>query len=262
MKKHIIEILHQIEKEYEVRILFACEAGSRAWGFPSETSDYDIRFIYVHKPEWYLSIDKKRDVIEVPKHEKLCIPVHHLIDMSGWEITKALRLLRKSNPSLLEWLHSNNVYYQIDSITEKVLELSAKTFAPVPCMHHYIRMAKANYKRLRETVPSIKGYVNVIRPLFAAKWIEENNEMAPLELPVIVGKVEMNEDVKLEVTELLHKKISGQDLKDVNLNHLDSHINSELKRLEEYVETLPIKINDPTDLLDSFFRETLTSIWN
>ena len=41
--------LAQVEAERNVRVLFACESGSRAWGFASRDSDYDVRFLYVHR---------------------------------------------------------------------------------------------------------------------------------------------------------------------------------------------------------------------
>jgi len=88
--------LRRIEQTYDVRVLYACESGSRAWGFASQDSDYDVRFLYVHSRDWYLSIEDRRDVIEEPISEGL--------DISGWELRKTLRLLRKSNPPLLEWL--------------------------------------------------------------------------------------------------------------------------------------------------------------
>ena len=97
MKEHILQVIKQIELKYEVKILFACESGSRAWGLHSKDSDYDVRFIYVHKPSWYLSIDEKRDVIEIPKQDNLSFSVDPLLDMNGWELIKALRLFRKSN---------------------------------------------------------------------------------------------------------------------------------------------------------------------
>ena len=84
LKKRISEELMKIEETYQVKILYACESGSRAWGFPSKDSDYDVRFIYIHSKDWYLSIDQKRDVIE--------LPINDLLDMNGWELTKALRL--------------------------------------------------------------------------------------------------------------------------------------------------------------------------
>ena len=94
--------LTRIEQAYDCEVLLAVESGSRAWGFQSRDSDYDVRFVYVHRPEWYLSVDLdlRRDVIEKPITDEL--------DISGWDIRKTLRLFAKSNPPLLEWLGSPN----------------------------------------------------------------------------------------------------------------------------------------------------------
>src|SRR5258708_16293983 len=100
--QRVRDALAQVEAERHVRVLFACESGSRAWGFASRDSDYDVRFLYVHQRDWYLSVEDHRDVIELPISDDL--------DVSGWELRKALRLLRKSNPPLLEWLKSPFVY--------------------------------------------------------------------------------------------------------------------------------------------------------
>ena len=96
--------IDEIEQSENVTVLYACESGSRAWGFHSQDSDYDVRFIYAHPPDWYLSVDleKKRDVIERPILDDL--------DVSGWDLRKSLQLFRKSNPPLLEWLDSPIVY--------------------------------------------------------------------------------------------------------------------------------------------------------
>src|SRR5690606_20355766 len=112
MKDHIKQVLTQIELEFDVKIIYACEAGSRSWGYPSEKSDYDIRFIYVHRVDWYLSIDEKKDVIELSDQNTLSFPLLPEVDVSGWEIRKALKLFRKSNPPLFEWLNSRIIYYQ------------------------------------------------------------------------------------------------------------------------------------------------------
>ena len=102
IKKRIDEELEAIESQNNVKILYACESGSRAWGFPSKDSDYDIRFIYIHRTEWYLRVDNSRlrDVIEKPIDDEL--------DVSGWELRKALILFKKSNPAFIEWLNSPN----------------------------------------------------------------------------------------------------------------------------------------------------------
>jgi len=88
LKEKILNSLDQIEKEYKVKIILACESGSRAWGFPSKDSDYDVRFLYVNPRDWYLTISEKSYVIELPISDEL--------DINGWDLKKALKLLRKS----------------------------------------------------------------------------------------------------------------------------------------------------------------------
>ena len=107
--------ISRLEQAHDVTVLYACESGSRAWGFESEDSDYDVRFIYLQRTEWYLTIQNKRDVIEKPIDDEL--------DVSGWDVPKALELLRKSNPPLLEWLQSPIVYKQTSSFIERLRKL-------------------------------------------------------------------------------------------------------------------------------------------
>lgn len=107
-------------------------------GFPSQDSDYDVRFIYVRPMDWYLSIRDRRDVIERPISDQL--------DINGWDLRKALQLFRKSNPPLLEWLQSPIVYEESSSVTERIRSLSSHTFSPKSCMYHYLHMAKGNYR--------------------------------------------------------------------------------------------------------------------
>lgn len=107
MLERVNKDLLAIEQAYNVKILYACESGSRACGFGSPDSDYEIRFIYVNKFLWYLTIKETRDVIECPIIDEL--------DMNGWDLHKALRLLQMNNPTLLEWLQSPIVYFQHQS---------------------------------------------------------------------------------------------------------------------------------------------------
>src|SRR6476619_733662 len=136
MKKEILKRLDQIERKENVRIFYACESGSRAWGFESTDSDWDVRFIYVHPRDWYLSIDveEKRDVIERTINDEL--------DISGWDIRKALKLLRKSNPPLLEWLTSPIVYKEIGETAKQLREAMAQFYSPISAFYHYLHMAK------------------------------------------------------------------------------------------------------------------------
>jgi predicted nucleotidyltransferase len=109
--------LRRVEQDHAVRVLFACESGSRAWGFPSRNSDYDVRFIYIRPEDWYLSIDleRRRDVIELPIEDEF--------DINGWDVRKALKLFVKSNPPLLEWLNSPVVYLEHGTLASSLREL-------------------------------------------------------------------------------------------------------------------------------------------
>ncbi len=122
IKQDILNKLDLIEEEESVKILYAVESGSRAWGFESTDSDYDVRFIYIHKPEWYLSIDERRDVIERP--------INNLLDFSGWDIKKALKLFRKSNPPLLEWIRSPILYLEQSLFMTSLKSLEKQFYSP------------------------------------------------------------------------------------------------------------------------------------
>jgi predicted nucleotidyltransferase len=125
MRHKVQRQLNDVERRYGVRVLYACESGSRGWGFASPDSDYDVRFLYVHPLEWYLRVDAPRDVIELPIDDEL--------DVCGWEWRKALGLLKGANPTLIEWLDSPVVYRQ-DDATVQALKNSSRIgflrFAP------------------------------------------------------------------------------------------------------------------------------------
>ena len=136
MKELIHSHLNEIETGEKIRIFYACESGSRAWGFPSADSDYDVRFLYLRPVDWYLSIDEKRDVIECP--------INAGLDINGWDLKKALLLLRKSNPPLLEWLGSPIVYLERYGIATKMREFAQAYYSPSACLYHYLHMARGN----------------------------------------------------------------------------------------------------------------------
>lgn len=264
MRDHIIKVLKQIEKEYDVKILYACESGSRAWGFPSKDSDYDVRFIYIHKKEWYLSIDQKRDVMEVPKHDTLLIQVDKLLDLNGWELTKALRLFRKSNPPLLEWIHSNIVYYQAYSAIDKMKKIEGQIFSPITGIHHYLKMAKGNYREyLKRKEIKIKRYFNIFRPLLSAKWIEKHNEFPPNIFMELVEDILPAGEVRNIIDVMIHQKTAGEVL-DLNPKPelINPFLETEIKHLEQYVKELNVDVPNPTPLLDQLFRDILDEVWD
>lgn len=200
VRVRIMAELATIERTYDVKVLYACESGSRGWGFASPDSDYDVRFIYVHPPEWYLRVEPQRDVIEKPIDDEL--------DVSGWEIRKALQLLHRSNPTLLEWLDSPVVYYQENGFVNELRELARRFFAPVRGRHHYLSMAKKNFRGyLQGDEVRYKKYLYVLRPLLAMRWIDAGKGMPPMRFADLVTATLEDAALITEINELLAIKM-------------------------------------------------------
>ncbi|MEK3808793.1 nucleotidyltransferase domain-containing protein [Bacillus sp. FSL H8-0547] len=260
MREQILEILHDIEETNDVKVLYACESGSRAWGFPSKDSDYDVRFLYIHKPEHYLSIDpvgvgSNRDVIERP--------INDLLDVSGWDLTKALKLFRKSNPPLMEWMKSPIVYYRAYSALERMAEIQDSVFTPQSAMYHYLNMASGNYRDyLQGSTVKIKKYFYVLRPVLAAKWIEEKNEFPPMEFQTLLELLPES-PLKQEIHTLLARKIKGDELdKEPRIDVINSFLDAEITRLKLAAEQWKTVKKDPTAQLNELFRDMLKEVWD
>ena len=138
MKDKILEELRKIEETENVKIIMAIESGSRAWGFASPDSDYDVRFIYVRNKEDYLRLEGIRDVIEWRLDDTL--------DINGWDLKKALQLLHKSNPTVFEWCASPIVYMERAELAW-LKELLPRYFSIKKSLFHYWHMAETNYTR-------------------------------------------------------------------------------------------------------------------
>jgi len=200
MNKKISEELRQVEHDFNVRILYACESGSRAWGFPSQNSDFDVRFIYVHPRDWYLSIAERRDVIE--------LPVDEILDVNGWDIRKTLQLLRRSNAPLMEWLVSPIKYYAMDAALNPLIELSRKAFLPDASLHHYLSMAKNNLIKVQETeTPRIKSYLYSLRPMLCGKWIKVFGSQPPMQIDELLSALlpDTRSKIRLHVDNMIKK---------------------------------------------------------
>jgi uncharacterized protein len=252
--EEILTRLREIEKEENVTIFYACESGSRAWGFPSKDSDYDVRFLYLRPRDWYLSIDveEKRDVIERP--------ISDMLDISGWDLRKAMKLLRKSNPPLLEWLNSPIIYQQKFTITEKIKELVPEYYSPIACLHHYLHMAQSNFREyLKGEIVWVKKYFYVLRPLLAINWIEQESDVVPMEFGVLVERCVKSPELKEAIENLLERKKSGQELdREPRIKIISDFIESELERLETKV--IESKQKPDTEKLNELFRMALNEV--
>ncbi|TAG06339.1 MAG: nucleotidyltransferase domain-containing protein [Betaproteobacteria bacterium] len=258
MRELIVSELRAIERRHDVTVLFACESGSRAWGFASPDSDYDVRFVYVNRLPWYLTVSPLRDVIEVPISGEL--------DISGWDLRKALGLLQKSNPTLLEWLQSP-IQYLHHKVAAGLVNLVPQVFSPLRGYHHYRSMAKTNFRGyLQGEIVRFKRYFYVLRPLLAARWIREGRGVPPMRFAELANglipegpladeinallaiKMQANESATSARWPLIHDYIAAElDLPDdTNL----SATRANTVAMNNYLHDTILKLNQPASAND------------
>nr|WP_315174296.1 nucleotidyltransferase domain-containing protein [uncultured Flavobacterium sp.] len=192
MKDKILHKLQQIEHEKGVTLLYAVESGSRAWGFASPDSDYDIRFIYRHDLNYW----EQPDVIEFMTKDDL--------DGSGWDLRKTVQLLAKSNAPLLEWLYSPVVYYENETFATQMRALAKDCFSPIACLHHYLGTTKKFMAVCEQDEVKLKSYFYALRTALAGKWIIENNSFPPVAFAELLPIAPQN--IQDKIKELMQLK--------------------------------------------------------
>ncbi|GGI44067.1 hypothetical protein GCM10008018_05250 [Paenibacillus marchantiophytorum] len=254
-RKQIDSELKRIELEEGVRVLYACESGSRAWGFPSKDSDYDVRFIYIRPTDWYLSIFEKRDVIEYP--------ISDMLDINGWDLKKALNLFRKSNPPLMEWLQSPIPYLEQYGVTEQIRQLLPLTFSPRSSMYHYLHMAKGNFHEyLQGEYVKIKKYFYVLRPVLACQWIEERGSMPPMAFEQLVQDMVPDSLLKQEIMTLLTRKKAGIELDlEPKITVINEFLERQIAYYEETAKQIAVAGEQQDAAIDILFRDALKEVW-
>ncbi|HLP52618.1 MAG TPA: nucleotidyltransferase domain-containing protein [Chitinophagales bacterium] len=249
MKETILEKLSGIEVANDVRILYACESGSRAWGFASPDSDYDVRFIYIHNRNHYLSIDNQRDVIE--------LPVNEVLDIGGWDIRKALGLFYKTNAALYEWLQSPVVYRSDEQFHSALWANAGNYYSLYHGLNHYLSMTKSCYEGdLQGDEVKLKKYFYALRPILAAKWIIDKRELPPMEFDKL--RVNLQDTaVQNQIDDLLKQKADANEkhtIKPVGL--LQDFIASTMEECNQQKATISDLKGNREDL-NIFFRQQL-----
>lgn len=249
MREQIRNCLTDIENQHDVTVLFACESGSRGWGFASPDSDYDVRFIYVNRLPWYLTVESGRDVIEQP--------ISGDLDVNGWDLRKALLLLKRSNPTLLEWLRSPIVYCEDTVVAVQLRVLAEEGFSPVRGYHHYVSMAKKNFREhLRGEEVRYKKYLYVLRPLLAARWIREGRGVPPMRFAELAEATLHDRELIDEINRLLEVKMrAGEAATSPRWHAIHAFIESELAAAQAHA----MNSDPPTEkhALDAFMHETV-----
>lgn len=249
MKTVILEKIEQLEKDNNIRVLFACESGSRAWGFPSPDSDYDVRFIYVRPADWYLSIIEQPGVVD--------LPVNEVLDINGWDIKKTLQLLIKSNAVVFEWMQSPIVYKQDDNFISDFRQIAPLSFSPIAAMHHYLNMAKKKYEECMagEDI-KLKHLMYCLRAVLSGLWIARKKDVPPMELEKLLVEV-ADPGLKAKINELVFLKSSkAESYRHPHEPAIEMFLASGIEECEAIASQLPSrKSNIP--LLDSFFIKQL-----
>ena len=253
MREEILQRLAAIEAREDVQIVYACEAGSRAWGMASLDSDYDVRFIYAHRPEWYLNLEPGRDVIEEP--------IRELLDLSGWDLRKAMRLFGQSNPPLIEWLRSPIVYQETPEVIEPLRALIPTVFSPQKGYHHYWQIARKAHKRyVQGESRTLKTFFYMLRFLLAARWIDQDETPPPVPLAELADAM-LPPELYPEMERLLGVKRAGQE-RDVaeEFGSLWAFAGMELQQMKQMDRHFH-RTWAPMDQLNVLFRRFLVDIW-
>ena len=249
MRTRILTELDELEKKEDVRILLAVESGSRAWGFASPDSDYDVRFIYVRPRESYLRLERQRDVIE--------LPIEGDLDINGWDLDKTLRLLRASNPTLFEWFSSPIVYRETE-FADGFRAVMLKYFSSKRGLSHYLSMASSNYREyLKGDTVKAKKYFYVLRPVLACKWILDKGTPPPMLFSELV-EAELDSALLPDVTRLLELKKNATEIKVIpKIERINRYLDSSIEEVRSRIVQLPEDANHGWEELNQLFLSQL-----
>lgn len=241
--------LDEIEQRENVKILYAVESGSRAWGFASPDSDYDVRFVYIRPMEFYLRLEDRKDFINWELND--------VLDISGWDLTKVLKHFHKSNVTLYEWSHSPIVYRSTKE-WEQIRAVSEQYFSCKAGMYHYYGTANKNYREhLQGELVLYKKYFYVLRPILACQWIEERNSPPPV-LFSDLAETMLREDKRELVQRLVEqKKQMSEADRGKRVDKLNEYIEEKIMWYKEKVSNMQDDRNPDWEELNKVFRTIL-----
>lgn len=245
--ENIQELLQKIEKQKKIKILYACETGSRAWGFPSPDSDYDVRFIYMHDRDWYLSLSQRKDDIEYMDGD---------LDASGWDLKKSLSLLKKSNAALIERFQSPIEYRSQQGFKEEFNSLIANYYSPTAVFFHHYALAKNFWDDIKDTPEyKLKSWFYLVRSLLSCNWITQDKTVLPMHIEGLMKYID--EKMKTEIRTLIAlKKTVGEKFLFQKDEKLNNWIKNLFTQIEPFKNNLGVNKTGMT-LLNEFFLKKL-----
>ena len=249
MEALIREKLNETEQRENCRILLAVESGSRAWGFASPDSDYDVLFIYVRPREHYLRLERVRDVIE--------LPINDLLDINGWDVAKTLRLLHNSNPTVFEWF-SAPIVYKTTPFAQRFQPVMQHYFSSKSGLWHYLHMAEGNYREyLRGDMVKAKKYFYVLRPILACRWILERGTPPPMLFSELMDS-QLPDELREVAEQLLTLKRNAPEVRMIpRIDPLNDYLEQIMAQVRELVARYPRETVQNWEELNRLFLSAL-----
>ena len=244
--------IKEIEEKENIKVLHVIESGSRAWGFASPDSDYDVRFIYKRNKDFYLSLRDTRDFIDWELNE--------VLDINGWDLKKALQHFHKSNATLFEWSNSPVVYYTTEEWKKLYSQVARNYFSCKSSLYHYYGPANMNYHEyLLDDMVKYKKYFYVLRPILACRWIEEKKCPPPVLFDELLNTV-LEDEMKAAVEGLLAKKMQmSESDKAPKIGGINQYIEEKLTYYKALAESMEDDRNTDWGSLEDEFRRLVNN---
>lgn len=200
MRKQIVRYLQELERLSKIKVLLAVESGSRSWGFPSADSDYDVRIIYMHHPEWYFHVSQHKHTIEYISDDRV-------FDLSGWELCKALLLMSKTNPGMTDWIFSDIIYQSDNEFLNDLQRANEEYYNPMRAAHHYASMArKFDLNTCQDQIITYKKYLYFLRAVLNTEFVLENEKRPPVRFQDLLGRLDVDSDIVSDILEIIERK--------------------------------------------------------
>jgi predicted nucleotidyltransferase len=250
LDQHVVEEIDRrlatVASDESVRIPWAIESGSRAWGFPSPDSDYDCRFIFVRPVEHYLSLWPSRDVIETP--------LDKVYDVNGWDLAKTIRLIAKGNATAIEWLRSPIVYQGEVAFRDGLLALADTIVDRNSLGRHYLHVARQQ----RTAGATLKRFFYALRPAVALRWLEANPSevIPPMDLPTLLIESDLSNAIVQAARDLIALKSRTRELgSGAPPTVLDRFVGEQLERAQSLDSSTLGGVTEGMKVIaDEFFR--------
>jgi predicted nucleotidyltransferase len=226
IRDEIIERLVEIEKEDGIQILYACESGSRAWGFASPDSDFDIRFIFKRPLSAYLVVKDMPDTLEYP--------IQNNLDFSGWDLKKFMLHFHKSNGVMFEWLQSPVVYCVSSNFLDTFHKLMPDYFNPRSMINHYLGLTKRTLLDFGDSSEvKLKKYFYILRPLLAARWVHRKKSVPPMDFESLLISSDIDKTILTMIVELKQKKEKCDETQLISrMTDLEAFVKAEILNYE------------------------------